>query len=265
MTQIHCRQARDGREQEIGPGTLGKTSTGRNRMIDRTARDCLVSALKSFMEERSTAFAFDKAISKVADSTKDQIVREVAHTLWLFYDDFKDHKIVAAKDTWDFFNRLILLLQSDAEIEHVSTGRRWSIRQAIAAVALIGFLWVAAKTGVGAHLFLCAIPFGVVSLLLAWWRKREEKGTESLERALIPFPSLASLMRVRRSMPGFCKKRYPPAIGERVIRSPLERISIAPNAVLLPLAWMMFAPVPLVFQMLPKRRMETRITSPDAR
>jgi hypothetical protein len=49
-------------------------------MIDRAARDQLAEALRSYMDERTTAFQFDGAIGKV--KTKDGTARSVATSLW---------------------------------------------------------------------------------------------------------------------------------------------------------------------------------------
>ncbi len=226
-------------------------------MVDRNARDRLASALQSFMDERIAAFEFNDTISKAVDSTRDDTVQEIGQALWLHYDDLKDHKIVACKEEWDYFNRLLLLLQSDAEIECARTWRRWwSVRQSIAALSLAGFLGVAIHVGFGAQLFLWAIPFGVLSMLLAGWRRRELTKTTRLELALAPFPSVGNLMRIRRRVPEFSRKRYPIDLQGRVIRNAWEyRFMMAPAAIM----WPMWAPIVLLFQALPRRATEIRI------
>jgi len=226
-------------------------------MVDRKARDQLASALQSYMDERIAAFEFDDTLWRAVDSTQDNTVQEIGQALWLHYDDLKDHKIVACKEEWDYFNRLLLLLQSDAEVECVRTWRRWwSVRQSIAALSLAGFLGVAIHVGFGGQLFLWAIPFGVVSMLLAWWGRRGLTKRTRLELALAPFPSVGSLMRIRRRVPAFSKKRYPIDIQGRVIRDAWTyRFMMVPAAVM----WLMCAPIVLLFQALPRRTTEIRI------
>ena len=57
------------------------------------------------------------------------------HEALFHYDDCKEHFVVASKAQWDFFNRLLLLIASDAEIA-VATRRSWHPSQSIAAVFL---------------------------------------------------------------------------------------------------------------------------------
>jgi len=62
---------------------------------------------------------------------------DIADVLWFHYDDLKDHKVIAAKAEWDYFNRLLLLLESDAELEEIKSGHKWHACQAIAVL-----LWI---------------------------------------------------------------------------------------------------------------------------
>jgi hypothetical protein len=56
-----------------------------------------------------------------AARTKDETVKHVADLLWYHYDDLEDHKVVASKAEWDFFQRLLLILKSDADLVEIST------------------------------------------------------------------------------------------------------------------------------------------------
>jgi len=78
--------------------------------------------------------------------------------------------------------------------------------------------------------------------------------------ALTPFPSLSSLLAVRRRAGGFIRRRYPKAVVGRRIRDPIiEKLMWVPWSI----AWCMFSPVALFFQMLPERESETRIKMPE--
>ena len=222
----------------------------------------MAQAIRSYMDETTSAFQFDEALSDIAASTKDETVVSVRHHLWFFYDDVKDHKVVAGKEEWAYFNRLLLLLQSEGTIEVVKTSRHWHFRQAVAAASLIGFGLVVLQTGFGQHLFTYAVPFGVVSMILAWFNARQQRKSITAEDlATAPFPSVGSLLSVRRSVSGFTKARYPLAIAGRRIRDPfLDKI----NRVLQGVMWLMFSPVPLFFQMLPERACESRIRVPES-
>lgn len=226
--------------------------------IDRQARNQMATAIRSYMADEITAFQFDDALQKTMDRTRDGTVEYIGIWLWFHYDDRKDHKIHASKEEWDYFNRLLLLLESDAQIICDMGRRHWHWRQAIAATCLAAFMLLATGTGFGPHLLLVSIPFGAISMLLAWFAARGRDGTTSpLEIAITPFPSVASLLAVRRRVPGFTRARHPVAIGNRRIRS-------STTSALLNLQWrlilLLFGPIVLFFQMFPERKSQIRIT-----
>ena len=220
----------------------------------------MASALRSYMDDEITAFQFDDVLTQIQEATEDETVMSVGSTLWYYYDDCKDHKIVASKDVWDLFNRLLLLLESDGQIEVIKTARRWQPRQAVAAATLAIFCEFALRVGFGEHLLIFAMPFGLVSIALAWWASRTEKNRVAAEALLGPFPSVASLLHIRRGVFEFRKRRYPHSIAGRRIRSgfvvPFMQLPFY-------LSWLMFAPLPLFFQMLPTRDCETVIRMPE--
>ncbi len=233
-------------------------------MVDRKARDRMAGALRSYMAEETTAFQFDEALSETRAATNDRTVAEVASLLWYHYDDFTDHKIRACREEWDYFNRLLLLLASDGEFETVRSWRRWGARQAVAATTLVGFLVAAVGHGFDKGLLILALPFGVVSMALAWFSARQEKReakSAAVALALTPFPSLTSLRAVRRSVTGFTKSRYPPTIAGRRIRAPFTGFVMLMPARLL---WLVLSPVVLLVQALPERDCELRVVLPEA-
>src|SRR5438067_5986538 len=134
-------------------------------MIDRIARDKLIGAISEYLNDAITAFAFDDRIGEVAAATGDETVRHIVDALWFHYDDCKDHKVVLTTEEWNYFQRLILVLQSESHIQ-MSRSRRWSIRQAVALAALSCF----AVLLLYFHFsyWLVAVPFGLVSMALAF-------------------------------------------------------------------------------------------------
>jgi len=221
----------------------------------------MASAIRSYMDEEITAFQFDDALSDATHATEDETVESIRLALWFVYDDCKDHKIVASKELWDYLNRTLLLLESDAEIEVVKSQRRWHPRQAIAAICLGAFCAVTWQTGFGMHLLILAMPFGLVSMALTWWASRGERKDDGMADVTTPFPSVSSLLSVRRRVPGFQRRRYPRAIvGRRIRGRLLERALMLQWGV----TWLMLAPIPLLFQMLPKRESETVVRMPEA-
>jgi len=209
----------------------------------------MASAIESYMAERTTAFQFDDALSKIIESTQDKTVSEVGTSLWFFYDDVKDHKIVASKEVWDYFSRLLLLLRSNSEVDVVRKRRRWTIRQIIAALALVAFAIVTIKVGWGLHLLVFSMPFGVISMLLTFWSNCEKREKYKGKSVLTPFPSVASVLAIRRRTPAFSKQRYPQIIRGRQVRGPImDKLLWIPCGSM----WLIFAPVPLFFQMFPE-------------
>ena len=67
-------------------------------------------AIRDYMEQRITSFELADSLDCMAHSTGDKTVKLVKKLMWFHYDDLKDHTIVASKQEWDYFNRLLLLL-----------------------------------------------------------------------------------------------------------------------------------------------------------
>lgn len=221
----------------------------------------MAKAIRSYMGEEITAFQFDDALGEASNATDDKTVQTLGRALWYHYDDCKDHKVVASKEEWDYFNRLLLLLESDGEMETVKSWRSCHPLQGAAAMLFIGFLFVAIPAGFGEHLFAYALPFGPPSMLLGWLNSRRRKRTtHSAEIALTPFSSISSLLTVRRQVGGFVKHHYPHGVAGRTIRDPIiNKLMWLPWSI----AWCMFSPVVLFFQMLPEGESEIRIRMPE--
>jgi hypothetical protein len=227
-------------------------------MIDRPARDQAAAALKSFMNEEITAFQLNDRLFAGANPVRDETLQSLSWAVWSHYDDIQDHKIVATKEEWDFLNRVRLLLESVAEIKTSETRRTWHLRQAVAAVSLALFCLVAGRTGIGNHLLIYAMPFGLVSMGLAWWKRRDEAKASLAQAAITPFPSVSNLLTLRRSISGFQKLRYRAATGQRRIRG---RLVESAYWLQWGVFWLMFAPVALLFQTLPGKESDLTIVT----
>ena len=259
-------------------------------MIDRKARDTMVKATRAYMDEQITAFQFGDAVSEACNGTRDDTVHAVATIFWCFYDDCKDHEIIANKEEWDLFCRLLLLLESDAILETVETRWKWHAVQGAAALLLLGFMFLVVRDNLDMPLLVHALPFGPPSLIIAWlnvWRAG--KKSPKSETSLIPFDSVITLLKVRRSVPGFVKKIYPRVLNSdntcsNYSQEHLHYQGMDSNGEHIPeihgsrnhgliitgmmwlcflVLWCMFAPAVLFFQMLPKRESITRIKLPD--
>ena len=228
-------------------------------MIDRRSRDEMGKAIRDYMEERIAAFDLADSLDCIAHATKDETVKLVGKLMWFHYDDLKDHKIVASKQEWDYFNRLLLLLESEVEAEFVKTHASWRAEQAVAALCLAGFVFVALRSGFGKSLFVYTLLSGAVSMLLVRLRLRGWEKPSPAKIAITPFPSIASLLSIRRRVTMFARKRYPKSIAGRRIRNPfVETVRWIPTGVL----WLVFSPIVLLIQMLPHRQLEPRIEMP---
>lgn len=215
--------------------------------VDRQHRDLLVAAIDRYLNDELTAFAFDDAIFDIKDQTTDDTIKRVVDELWCFYDDCDDHKVILDRLSWDCFQRLRLLLKSDAVLE-ISQRRIWSFAQGVAALAIAGFLWAAYTVGVGQQLLVVSIPFGAVSIALSKWRTHLFWTGCKCDFALTPFASFSQLLRTRRAVQDFRKTRYPPHLASRHIR---DAGSMFVNALHIYPLWLMFSPVILLRQVLP--------------
>ncbi len=225
-------------------------------MFSRDDRDRLAEVINRYLNEELTAFEFDEQLSETAAGTKDETVKQVARLFWYHYDDVDDHKVVASKEEWDYFQRLLLILQSDADIICENGNRHWTARQALAAVCLASFLVALVKTGFGSHLFVATVPLGLVSMLLSHWHSRVQARRMDGQTALIPFGSMSELLSFRRRVTNFAKTRYPIHVGSRRIRGPL---GAAANWLHFAIGWLLYSPVALTFQLLPESERRWRV------
>ena len=227
-------------------------------MVDRKDRNDLVIAINRYLGEEISAFHFDDEIFAICDRTEDPTVQSIVQTLWLFYDDCKDHKVVASKLGWDFFQRALLVLQSDGEIEETRQSQ-WTVRQAIAGAGLVPFGVAVLAVGVGYHVFLVCVPFGVISMVLARWHARAEEEQLRDSWTAFPFSSISETLAVRRTVKDFSKARYPERLRDRTIRSRLmDHIVTLPASIL----WLLFGPIGLLLQLFPEGRSHCRVVMP---
>jgi hypothetical protein len=228
-------------------------------MFSRFDRDSVVEVINRYLSEEIAAFKLDEALSEIAAKTKDETVKQVVALFWYHYDDVQDHKVVATKEEWDYFQRLLLVLKSDADIVVETGKRKWTPRQAVAAICLALFGFAVAKTGWGYHLLVVTMPLGVVSMLLYHWRSRVETRRLRDQTALMPFGSVSQLLSLRREVRNFAKARYPARLGSRQIRSPVTSAFMWFHS---GVAWLMFSPVALIVQMLPERSQQWKVAGP---
>jgi hypothetical protein len=227
-------------------------------MVDRDARDRMSTVIRAYMEDRMMAFEFDEALSEI--NTDDATVNDARFALWFFYDDKKNHYIVASQRDWEYFNRLLLLLQSDGEISAMKKRWRWTARQSIAVAGLLLFGVIALWVHVNDLFFSVYLIAGALAMLLAIWKTLATLRQRQEEQTMLPFPSFSSLLTTRRRVSSFIRSRYPTALAKRRIRGPILD-AVLPSwliwLVTTPL-WLLFAPIALLIQAIPERIVETQ-------
>lgn len=214
-------------------------------MIDRAARDEVITTFETYLDDQITAFEFDDRL-QIVDS-EDQTVNEIIHAAWFHYDDCKDHKVHLTKPEWDYFQRLLLILRSDAELS-ASEEKRWSWDHALAWVAFTSFIGIAMIAGWGWHLLMWAIPFGIISVLISDFRRRREPIPQEDEIACVPFDSFSQIRQFRQHLPRFVKRRYHSEIEQRTVRGKAEESF---NWAFSHCYWILCGPVVLLFQGFP--------------
>lgn len=186
-------------------------------MVDMQARADVAAALRVYMAEDITAFELDDALSEACCKTKDKTVSGIVQALWFYYDDITDHKVIAHKDDWAYFNRILLLLESGGEVVYGERTWHWGRQGAcallcLAALACAFFYW-------GSEAYLAyAVPLGLASLLIGRWESKEQRHNEAVEAATVPFPSVTSILSARRRLPDFVRARFPKHVARRRIR-----------------------------------------------
>lgn len=215
--------------------------------IDQEKRNQLVEAIDRYLHEEITAFEFDEAIFDIRTKTSDETIKGVVDFLWCFYDDCDDHKVVLDRAGWNCFQRLRLLLKSDATLKS-SQKRIWSLTQIIAALAIAAFAWVAVQIGWGSQLLAASIPFGVVSICLYLWRCRLYRNAATWDESVYPFSSVSQLLWVAHGVSGFRKEKHPLHLATRRIRG---RVGALANWGQIFLPWLLLSPAVLVAQLWP--------------
>lgn len=227
-------------------------------MIDRTARNQAISAFEAYLDDQISSFEFDDRLQEI--ESEDRTVKQVISAAWFHYDDCKDHKVHFSKPQWDYFQRLLLILGSDVELSSAHS-RRWSWDHLIAWLALAVFVGIAIVVGWGWHLILCAVPFGIVSILISIYRRRREPEIEAYHVACAPFESLSQIRWLRRQLPGFRKRKYRIEVGGRRIRS--EGVESF-NQAFFYCYWLVCSPLVLLIQGFPSTTDQTsKLTMPS--
>jgi hypothetical protein len=230
-----------------------RTDTQSDGLDPPPSRAALATTIRAFLDSQITAFEFDEQLNPFR-SSHDPLIKHITLAVWFHYDDCTDHYVRMSKQEWDYFQRLLLALEGNCRLEREDE-RRWSVKQLVAAVALCLFGYYAMAWGWGSQLYILAMPFGLVSIALSFWRRPERQRANPFESITFPFASFADLSAAYHSAE-FRKSRYPQQIARRTIRSPFMSRFFEMKTYIV---WLMFSPVVLFFQMLPERCSRTRV------
>jgi hypothetical protein len=214
-------------------------------MVDRVARDRVIAAFEDFLDEKITAFELDGRLQEV--DSADQTVKEVIHVAWFHYDDCTDHKVCLSKVGWDFFQRLLLILRSGAELSCSKT-KRWSWDHVLAWAMLAVLAGAVMTKGWSGDLLPLGVLSAIVSLFVSFYRRRQKVGLTPREIACLPFDSPSQIRLLHRETPGFQKRRYRKEIEGRTIRSEEEETF---NRVIWYASAIVLSPLILLFQGFP--------------
>jgi hypothetical protein len=229
------------------------TRTDASVAVDREGRDLLSATMRRYMDHELSAFAFDADLQRFYESP-DPTVRFVVQALWYHYDDCRDHVAMLSKPEWDYFQRLLLLLSSNHQVETHAV-RLWSWTQIVAIACLAGFGWCAFRFGWGPQILVFSIPFGAISIAISLWR-RPSRPVDPYEPVLMPFGSFGELAEARMAVPGFQKAQWRRGTPPRRIRSKMSEFRLWLQ---LYAFWLIMSPIPLLMQAFPSKEVRTRV------
>jgi hypothetical protein len=211
--------------------------------VDRPKRDALIATINRFLDGTTTAFQFDDELDAYRGKSADPTISDIARTLWYFYDDCKDHKVNLNQQSWQYIQRLILVLQSDAHIIKKTT-KKIHITQLFAGISLLAFCYSIYYLGMGIQYFAIVIPFGLISIILSYFRERLVDRIEQNDTNLLPFSSFSELRALRYKFPQFVRRRYPSGINKQTHGS----LTIASAYLNSYVVLIFIAPIILLFQ-----------------
>ena len=217
-------------------------------MANRKERDRLAVVIRALLDGAVAPYDFHGELSLLRDS-KDSVVEYLTRLVQIYCVD--DPRGVMTREAWGILHRFLLLLESDNDIRVVST-RIWSWTQLCALMALAGFICCAATFGVGPYLLVAAIPFGVVSIRISKIRERKYFG-EPYFRILWPFSTFSELANAYEGT-GFQKIRC-----SQNVTSQRKQRDASECPMWLYGCWLLLSPIPLMIQLIPIRREETKV------
>jgi len=225
-------------------------------MIDRKNRDKLTATIQKYLNEEIGSFEFDELIFDISINSEDETIIYIVNTLWYFYDDVKDHKVLFTKEEWDYVQRLLLILNSDKEIIKKEE-KEYTVRQVLSLVLLIIFIISFFYLGYTFNLLLVSVGLGLLSMLINYWKSKSiNKKTNDIKWELEPFSSISELLILRRNQNTFKKSYYRKMLKKRKIRSTFTTYIMHIHS---RLSWLVFSPFVLLYQSFPEKTHKIKI------
>lgn len=171
-------------------------------MLDKAARQEAIGIIDGLIERRIDLDEFENNVMDI--DSDDSVVQTLQSQL---LDDCLIESADLSKDEIAHLNRLLLLLQSDAEIVQLRTPAQWGMQQLLALACIAGILMLAIRLGWGPQV---ATPIWLsyfdISILCIFDSTKDDRHS-----LYWPFQDFRSLLSVRRRTPTFAKRKFCPS------------------------------------------------------
>ena len=176
------------------------------KQADHTVRAQLATAIRTFLNNGLSPDEFLNVLSDVQISSNHPLIHEISLGLSGFIGDDDDTAHVQSKLSWGYLQRVLLALETDAELEMIQNQRPgWT--RIVAIVALITLSSIAFQVGFSLQLIPIAIIAGLLSVILSFLEHRQHQVT-AFDGIIEPFNSLDDL-RIAYECSTFHKMRQP--------------------------------------------------------
>lgn len=185
-------------------------------MVVREERDALRAALNRFLDEGFPFAELEERLTPFA-AAKDDLVAGMSLYIANTYGEQCESVACVDREKWDELQRLLLYLETDLEAREPEARPGWDVGNTLAApvAVLAGWNWL--TTGRPTVYLACCVltVMALVFRIALTRRKRRETPGYMHPDCYAPFASLAELLRERRKIAGFAKRKCPAGADER--------------------------------------------------
>ena len=193
-------------------------------MVIREDRNGLIQCINEYINGKIKSFEFDEKLDLFRGS-EDSTVRDISFELWFFYDDIIDHPVHATRRDWNYWQRLILILASGAEIEEevYEHNETYTLLRLYSAILSISYF-------AQSLIFLPGcIVWHLLSFVAFWMMDRQKNWVEKaaiVRDDCYPFANICEIRQAVKLSGGYKKKQYPCEIEGRRTRSKIHEWSL---------------------------------------